>query len=304
VGAVEAACGSAARSNRLDLPHHERIEDDVFRRAVGRVDAGDVEGLRGMLLEHPRLVHQHVAFEGGNYFRSPSLLEFVAENPVRHGKLPANIVDVARVLLEAGADMASRNEALMLVATGSVVRKCGVQRALIGLLCEYGADPNSAVRSAAVLNEHDAALALLERGARMDLAVAAALGRVREFEHLVGTASADERQVAFALAAQFGHSAMVRALLDAGVDLDRYIVGGHSHSTPLHQAAAAGHLEIVKMLVERGARLDLKDVLWQGTPEDWAAHEGRVEVEKYLRARREERAEQAKQNIARGTGRE
>jgi hypothetical protein len=33
-------------------------------------------------------VHQHVVFEGGNYFRDPTLLEFVAENPVRHGTLP------------------------------------------------------------------------------------------------------------------------------------------------------------------------------------------------------------------------
>jgi hypothetical protein len=30
--------------------------------------------------------------------------------------------------------------------------------------------------------------------------------------------------------------------------------------------------------------LDRKDILWQGTPADWARHEGKNEVEKYLRA--------------------
>jgi hypothetical protein len=38
------------------------------------------------------------------------------------------------------------------------------------------------------------------------------------------------------------------------------------------------------MLVERGARLDLKDVLWQGTPADWAHHQGKTEIEAYLHA--------------------
>jgi len=78
----------------LDLPHQQRIENATFRRAVELLDRGDVAGLRAHLNQHPNLVHQHVVFEGGNYFRDPTLLEFVAENPVRHGTLPANIVEV------------------------------------------------------------------------------------------------------------------------------------------------------------------------------------------------------------------
>src|SRR6516162_2152668 len=68
-------------SDRLDLPHQQRIENATFRRAVELLDAGDVAGLREHLNQYPNLVHQHVAFEGGNYFRNPTLLEFVAENP-------------------------------------------------------------------------------------------------------------------------------------------------------------------------------------------------------------------------------
>jgi ankyrin repeat protein len=103
--------------------------------------------------------------------------------------------------------------------------------------------------------------------------------------HLPASDSA-QRHLALALAAQYGHTEIVRALLDAGEDPDRYNPpGSHTHSTPLHQAALAGHLNVVKLLVERGARLDTKDVIWQGTPADWAQHERRAEVEAYLRER-------------------
>ncbi len=278
-------------SDRLDLRHHERIEDAIFRRAVDLIDAGDATGLRALLKANPKLVHQHVLFEGGNYFRSPSLLEFVAENPVRHGSLPPNIVEVTRAILDAGPDIASRNETLMLVATGSVARECKVQIPLIDLLCERGADPNSAIRVAAVLDEHVSVRALLRHGAKLHLPVAAALGLTAEFDQLLKTASAEDRHLALATAAQFGHVNIVRALLDTGENPDRYnLPGGHSHATPLHQAAGIGHEAVVHLLVERGARLDLKDVLWHGTPADWAAHEGKTEIEKYLREKEKSNA--------------
>src|ERR1700742_2799383 len=91
-------------SNQLTLPHHERIEDATFRHAVNLLDAGDAEDLRSYLNQHPNLVHQHVIFEGENYFRNPTLLEFIAENPVRHGSLPRNIVQVTKVILHFGVE--------------------------------------------------------------------------------------------------------------------------------------------------------------------------------------------------------
>src|SRR5271166_5322019 len=45
-------------SDRLDLPHHERIEDAKFRRAVQLIDAGDVSSLREYLKRHPELSRQ------------------------------------------------------------------------------------------------------------------------------------------------------------------------------------------------------------------------------------------------------
>jgi len=270
--------------DQLNLPHHERIEDVHFRRAVDLLDAGDVERLRAHLKEYPNLVHQHMVFEGGNYFRNPTLLEFAAENPVRHGTLPASIVQIAKVILDAGADYEARNEALGLVSTGMVPRKCRVQIPLIDLLCEYGADPNSALRAAALHGEFDAVNALLAHGGRMNLSIAAALGRIEEARQLLPTADSNERHLALTLAAMFGYVEIVRMLLDAGEDANRYNpIGAHSHSTPLHQAALAGHADVVRLLVERGARFDIKDILWQGTPADWAQHGGKTEVEAYLR---------------------
>jgi Ankyrin repeats (3 copies) len=271
--------------DQLNLPHHQRIEDPVFRRAVDLIDAGDVAGLRAYLKQHTKLVHQHVAFEGWNYFHSPTLLEFVAENPVRHGKLPANIVDIAKVILDAAPAQSELDETLGLVATGSVPRECRMQLPLIDLLCGHGADPDSALHAATLHGELEAAHALITRGARIDLPVAAALGRTEDFRRLLPDAGKDDRHLALALAAQFGHVEIVRLLLDAGEDPNRYNpIGGHSHSTPLHQAAAAGNEDMARLLVERGARLDMKDILWHGTPAGWAAHEGKSQVEAYLRA--------------------
>ena len=281
--------------DQLDLPHHKRIEDATFRRAVDLIDTGDVAGLRAYLKQHPKLLQKHIAFEGWNYFHNPTLLEFVAGNPVRHARLPKNIVEIAKVILEAGPEKPALNETLMLVATGSVPRECGLQIPLIDLLCDYGAEPNSAAHAAALHGEFAALHALIRRGARVDLPVAAALGSVEDFRRLLPAAEADDRHLALALAAQFGRIEIVRMLLDAGEDPNRYNpVGGHSHATPLHQAAGAGYKDLVKLLVERGARLDIKDVLWDGTPADWSRQEGRPEVEAYLRAAEDSRAPREK----------
>lgn len=268
-------------ADQLNLPHHERIEDPVFRRAVDLLDQGDTQGLRAHLNQHPKLVHQRVVFEGGNYFRNPTLLEFVAENPVRHLSLPKNIVEIAEVILDAGAGQAAANRTLGLVATGRVSRECHAQTPLINLLCDRGADPNTAIHRAALQGEDEAVHALIARGARIDLPVAAALGRTEDARRLLAPADGGTRQFALALAAQFGHAEIVRLLLDAGEDPNRYSPG-HSHATPLHQAALAGHGEVVRLLVERGARLDIKDILWQATPAGWAQHAGRTDILAYL----------------------
>ena len=271
-------------AERIKKPRHELIEDPVFRHAVDLLDAGDANGLREHLKKHKKLVHQRVEFEGWNYFRNPMLLEFVAENPIRRGTLPKNIVDVARVILDAGPDQASINTTLALAATGSVPLETGATVPLIELLCEYGADPNDAINAAALHGSLLAVRTLLQHGARMTLPVAAALNDVEQVRRLLATASKHERHVALAMASQIGWTEVVRVLLDAGEEPNRYNpIGGHSHTTPLHQAALTGNAELVRLLLERGADAKMRDLMWNGTPADWAKHEHHTELEMLLR---------------------
>ncbi len=191
-------------------------------------------------------------------------------------KLSQNVIQVTKAILDIGIEPSALNETLMLVSTGSVARECGVQVPLIDLLCDHGADPGSAAHAAALHGESEALNALIARGAPIDLPLAAALGRVDDFRRMLPSSDNESRHLAFAVAAQYGQVEIVRRLLEAGEDPDRFNpVGGHSHSTPLHQAAGAGYEELVRLLVEHGARLDIKDVLWHGTPADWARHDGR-----------------------------
>jgi hypothetical protein len=281
---LKAYVESPELAEKIRKPRHEIIEDATFRRAVDLLDAGDAAGLREHLRQHKKLVQQRVEFEGWNYFRNPTLLEFVAENPIRRGTMPKNIVDVARVILDAGPDQASRDTTLALAATGSVALERGATVPLIELLCEYGADPDGAIDAAALHGSLLAVRALLQHGARMTLPVAAALSDVESVRRLLATATKHERHVALSMASQIGWIEVVRVLLDAGEDPNSYNpVGGHSHTTPLHQAALIGNNALVRLLLERGANPNARDLMWEGTPADWARHEGHAEVEAYLR---------------------
>ncbi len=260
------------------LPHHERIEDAVFRQAVDMIDDGDAEGLRRHLARHPDLAQRRVRFEGGNYFQNPALLAFIAENPIRNARLPDNIVAVAETVMAAGASPEAISETLGLVCSGRVVRETGVQGPLIQALCRGGADPDAAMLPALGHGEFAAVEALIDAGATVDLSVAAATNRAAA-SALIGAADAETRHRALALAAQHGHAGMVRLMLEHGEDPNRYNpVGCHAHSTPLHQAALAGWLDVVRVLVEGGAKTDLRDIHHNATPEGWARHAGHADI--------------------------
>jgi hypothetical protein len=267
------------------------LTDPRFRDAVAALDAGDLAGLECVLAEHPELVGERLP-GGEGYFTDPYLLWFVAENPIRTGKLPANIVALTWAILRA----LQRNEvesypeqadyALGLVGSGSVAREHRVQLPLIDLLADAGADPNGALPSALAHREVEAVERLLSLGADLTLVAAIGTGRLDDAALLTPQAKPEERQKALSVAALYGNPEALRLLLGHDVDLAAYNpVGFHAHSTPLHQAVGAGSLEAVQVLVEAGAPLDVRDRLYDSTPCGWAEYLEKTEIAAWLRSR-------------------
>ncbi len=65
------------------------------------------------------MIATRAAFAPG-YFERPTLLAFCSENPIRNGRLPANIVDATRAVLEAGPEAEAVQYTLALVCSGRV----------------------------------------------------------------------------------------------------------------------------------------------------------------------------------------
>jgi len=257
------------------LTHNERIDDEVFSHALDLLDEGRVAELKQCLLDYPQLVHQQVLFEGDNYFTEPTLIEFVAENPIRQGTVSKHVVEITKTILDAGAkdNKAAVESTLMLVVSGRLVREHNVQEPLLELLCQYGADPNAGLLSALAEGELGAARRLISLGASLTLSAAAAFNELDEVHRLLSDASEDEIQLALSLSAQHGRHRVVTVLLEAGANPNRYNPpGAHSHCTPLHSAAFAGHLNTVKALLNSGARVDIGDIHRNMTALDWAAY--------------------------------
>ena len=275
-----------------------------FEAAVEAVIAGDLATLESLLRENPELVRARSTRI--THFDPPvhrsTLLHYVAANGVEgyRQKTPKNAVEIAKALVQAGADVDSLADlyggqctTMSLLVSSSHPAEAGVQVALVDTLVDFGAavEPRGAgnwqspLMTALVFGYLRTAEALVRRGARVDhIATAAGLGRLAEATTLLPASDADSRHRALALAAQLGHADVVRLVLDAGEDPNRYNPAGtHAHSTPLHQAIIAGHDAVVRLLVERGARLDIQDTIYHATPLGWARHGGKTGIEKYLR---------------------
>jgi ankyrin repeat protein len=284
-----------------------RADDPVarFESAVEAVVAGDEAELGRLLRGNPALVHARSTRTP--HFEAPvhraTLLHYVAANGVERSrqKTPKNAVAIATILLDAGAEVdalapmyGGEATTMNMLVSSDHPALAGVEVGLVETLLDHGAAvdgpaacASTALFTALAFGHSEAAEVLARRGARIDtLATAAGLGRRDLAAALLPSAAAEERHRALALAAQHGHSEIVRMLLDAGEDPDRYNPpGNHPHSTPLHQAALGGHLPVMQLLVDRGARLDRRDKVYQGTPLGWAKHGGRNEVAAYLRSR-------------------
>jgi peptide-methionine (S)-S-oxide reductase len=261
--------------------------DAQFREAVSAIDSGDVATLERLVAENPALVRERLDAPGAwlrdaigkaldGFFQRPYLLWFVAEDPVRQGRLPDNIAAIARVIIDAARrDGASNLQeqidyALTLVSWSWIARQCNVQLQLIDVLIDAGANPDGNPNNALVNGNVAAAERLVERGATLTLATALCLGRWNDIDRLVATASDKQKQFAFVLSALNGKAEALRRMIRAGVDLDAPSADLYSHGTPLHHAVCSGSLDAVKVLVEAGANTATKDKAWGGTALGWA----------------------------------
>ncbi|MGQ0714550.1 MAG: ankyrin repeat domain-containing protein [Gemmatimonadaceae bacterium] len=156
-----------------------------------------------------------------------------------------------------------------------------MQIPLLDLLLERGAAidgvraGDSTVRAALANNCPEAAVALVERGARVpDVIVAAGVGRLELVRQLAGNATKEQLEHALIMAARYGRPDVVEHLLERNVD-----VAASDGMTALHWAAGGGHLEMVKLLIQGGAPLEVKNV-YGGTALDstlWFAYNVRPE---------------------------
>jgi len=276
-----------------------------FETAVEAVINGAETTLQSLLASHPDLLRERSTRV--NNFDPPmhrsTLLHYIAANGVEghRQKTPPNAVEIATILLKAGAEADALSYAyggecttMSLLVSSCHPANAGLQSALVDTLVDFGAAVEplgrgtwiSPLMTALAFGYRETAETLVRRGAAVEtVGAAAGLGRVDEVTRLLPGSSVEDRHRALALAAQHGHVAIVRLLLDAGEDPNRLNPkGNHAHSTPMHQAALQGHLEVVRTLVEHGARLDIKDTIWDGTPLGWAVYCNQPVVADYLRS--------------------
>ena len=262
---------------------NEEINDAVFRAAVEAIDSGDLSTLRHLLETDPSLSNRRLDTPTEGYFAHPYLLWFVADNPIRHEKLPPNIVEVTQAIIDtlqpAGGDQYKYilNYTLGLVATGRIPKECRVQIPLMELLVSRGAQVGGKALGPIGQHNFEAAEWLLAKGADYGLAAAVGLDREEDVKRFAGNATAPELYVALVVAAFFGKADAMRLLLAAGADPNGSgtrddFAGFHSHATALHQAVYSGSLECVRLLVEAGASLDATDKVYSGTPLGWAIY--------------------------------
>lgn len=254
-----------------------------FEAAVDAIVAGDHATLATLLREHPELARARSSRDHGS-----TLLHYVSANGVEdfRQKTPANIVQITKLLLDAGADVDAESGAygggsttLGLTATSCHPEAAGVQLPLMDLLIRHGAAIDSPKGGSAVNDclhngRGEAARFFADRGARLDLEGAAGVGRldvVKTFFDADGNlrppATRAQMIDGFAWACEFGHTDVVDYLLPRGVPIDGKL--RHDGQTGLHWAAWGGHVETVKLLLERGAPVEAKEASYGGTPLGW-----------------------------------
>lgn len=174
-----------------------------------------------------------------------------------------------------------------------------VQAGLIGrvrLLLEHGANASGRedrythrthVANAVMAGQGDIVDLLVAHGApRPNLStadrfrMAVVCGDTGEARRLASENAGLSRQPALLVRlAQSNRLDAVRLLLDLGADPNAMTMNGR---VALHEATWAGYREMIDLLMEQGARLDVRSRAHDGTPVGYAHHAGRIELRDHL----------------------
>jgi ankyrin repeat protein len=224
----------------------------LFESAADAVVSGAIDALRGLLDQEPGLIHA----------RSPrphraTLLHYSVANGVEapRQRMPPNAPEVTRLLLAHGADPnATCNlygggaTPLGLLITSAIPLQLGLDGEMVRALTQGGA--TARVEDLVHCLLHGAlrsAQALAEAGVPIDnLFTAAGLEQIP----------------------------VMTRLLEGGADINARYQGS---TTALHAAAGNGRRESVRLLLEQGADVTLRNV-WGGTPASAARYFGHPDV--------------------------
>ena len=286
-------------------------EEPGFRRSVKAIITGDVEGLRELLTDHPDLITARSSSE-----HHSTLLHYVAANGIEDElqRTPANAVEIARCLLEAGAEVdavcgtyggGSAQTTLSLLVSSGHPAEAGVQADLTRLLIEAGAavdgldGDGTPLMTALAFGYPQTAAVLVELGARCDnIVFAAAAGRLdlvqgyfdenKRVKDDVGHWAQPWFQIssnpdvaaeqALVFAGMCGQRNIVALFLGRGIDVNCQPPGTHVTATPLHTAAWQGRSDVVQLLLDRGADASIRDERHDSKAADWAANAGHAKT--------------------------
>jgi ankyrin repeat protein len=253
-----------------------------FEAAADAIVTGDVASLKNLLRENPALALQRSTRD-----HRATLLHYCSANGVEgyRQKTPKNIVQIAKLLLEAGAEVDAGADvyggdctALGLAATSVHPEKAGVQEELMQALLDHGAaidkpgstgGRHSMIRGCLANGRPRAARWLAEHGAKLDLEGAAGTGRLDAVKtffdsngNLKSPATRQDLQRGFIWACGYGYEDVVEFLLASGANLEDAAGGAEP---PLHMAVVGASVSIVKLLIARGAPLEQLNS-YGGTP--------------------------------------
>jgi ankyrin repeat protein len=200
-----------------------------------------------------------------------------------------NDLDAVRLLLEAGADPRRYvdDDGEPCPAVYAAVN-AGCAAGLVELLLAHGAEPDAPGpdgRSPYVLatsqGRTDVAALLRRYGADDDATgVDLFLSACQRADHadvqrqatrdpgLPGRLTDGQRGEAIVHAAEVGHTAAVRLMLDLGFPVE--VRGGADGGTALHAAAYSGSADTVRLLIDRGADIEARDTTYDSTALNWA----------------------------------